>query len=255
MDERDEQSEESSESGPTSNDDVAVDDVVENGADSNESASADSSPEDAAGPSEADTSVKPEASGDASAGDADPEGEVVELNAAPEVEEEPEPELTPLEALQRQLDVANARLRTVSKGYTDQQAEMKAFRERLENQAKYRREQQAFVLAKGFFEPVQNLKRSLAAGREDPSQIVEGVEMVLHQFTAKLKDLGMEEVPGVGAVFDPKVHEALGQTPVFDADQDGKVLAVLNDGFLVNGKVLQAAQVVVGKYQEPAGEA
>ena len=40
-----------------------------------------------------------------------------------------------------------------------------------------------------------------------------------------------------------------------DASQDGKVLMVHADGYTVNGKVLQAAQVVVGKYQEPAGEA
>ena len=132
---------------------------------------------------------------------------------------------------------------------------MKAVRERLENQAKYRREQQAFVLAKSFFEPVQNLKRSLEAGRENPEHMVDGLEMVLQQFNTKLSDMGMEEVPGVGAVFNPKLHEALGQTPVFEADQDGKVLAVITDGFSVNGKVLQAAQVLVGKYTEPAGEA
>ncbi|NCG21184.1 MAG: nucleotide exchange factor GrpE, partial [Rhodobacterales bacterium] len=71
----------------------------------------------------------------------------------------------------------------------------------------------------------------------------------------KLSDMGMEEIPGVGAVFNPKLHEALGQTPVFEADQDGKILAVITDGFSVNGKVLQAAQVLVGKYTEPAGEA
>ena len=187
--------------------------------------------------------------------DAQPEGQVVELNAVDEAPEEPEVELTPLEALQKQLDITNARLRTVSKGYTDQKDEMKAFRERLENQAKYRREQQAFILAKSFFEPVQNLKRSLAAGRENPEHMVDGLEMVLQQFITKLSDMGMEEIPGVGAVFNPKLHEALGQTPVFEADQDGKILAVITDGFSVNGKVLQAAQVLVGKYTEPAGEA
>ena len=79
--------------------------------------------------------------------------------------------------------------------------------------------------------------------------------MVLHQFEEALKKLGMEEVPGVGTPFNPNLHEALALSPVTDPEQDGKVLMVHADGYTVNGKVLQAAQVVVGKYQEPAGEA
>jgi molecular chaperone GrpE len=79
--------------------------------------------------------------------------------------------------------------------------------------------------------------------------------MVQHQFMEALKGLGLEEVPGIGATFDPKLHEALGLTPVFDAEQDGKILHVHSKGFMVNGKVVQAAQVIVGKLQDAAGEA
>jgi molecular chaperone GrpE (heat shock protein) len=42
---------------------------------------------------------------------------------------------------------------------------------------------------------------------------------------------------------------------VQDATQDGKVLMVHADGYTVNGKVLQAAQVVVGKHEAPVAEA
>jgi molecular chaperone GrpE len=67
--------------------------------------------------------------------------------------------------------------------------------------------------------------------------------------------LGLEEVPGEGADFDPNLHEALAVTPVAEQEQDGKVLMVHTAGYAVKGKVLQAAQVVIGKYQEAAGEA
>ena len=62
-------------------------------------------------------------------------------------------------------------------------------------------------------------------------------------------------MPGEGATFDPQVHEALAVTPVTDASQDGKVLMVHTAGYTVNGKVLKAAQVVIGKHQADAGDA
>jgi len=171
--------------------------------------------------------------------------------------EAPEPvvELTAEERLQQKLDDAQVRLRTVSKAYTDLQAENTAFRERIESQARFKRERQAFELARGFFDPVQNLKRSLEQGTEDPEALVSGLQMVLKQFMTAMEKLGMQAIPGVGSDFDPTVHEALAVTPVLEPEQDGKVLMVHSDGYTVNGKVLVASQVVIGKYQENQGEA
>ncbi len=153
------------------------------------------------------------------------------------------------------LDAASARLRAVSKAFRDLQGEMDAFRKRQELQAKFKAERQSFEVVRAFLEPVQNLARSLETPGADVESLVHGLGMVHHQFMEALKGLGLESVPGVGAPFDPNVHEALGLTPVFDAEQDGKVLHVHSHGFMVNGKVVQAAQVVVGKLQESAGEA
>ncbi|MBX2801206.1 MAG: nucleotide exchange factor GrpE [Myxococcales bacterium] len=157
-----------------------------------------------------------------------------------------------------QLQEAQARLRTVSKAYTDLQAEMKAFRERQEARAKLDGEMQAFSLAKTFFDPVMNLKRSVATAIDAESTnagLLDGLKMVQHQFMEAMTKLGLEEVPGEGSVFDPNLHEALAVTPVLDASQDGRVLTVHTAGYSVRGRVLQAAQVVVGKYQEADGEA
>lgn len=186
-----------------------------------------------------------EADSEAVDDDADAEPEVIEIV----------PEPTAEERLQQQLDEAQARLRAVSKAYKDGQAEMQAFRERMENQARFKAERQAFDQARAFFDPVQNLKRSIESGDAEHGALLEGLQMILGQFMDALKKLGMEEVPGVGSQFNPHYHEALAITPVPEAAQDGKVLMVHAGGYTVNGKVLQAAQVVVGKYQEPAGEA
>jgi len=173
----------------------------------------------------------------------------------PAVEEEPEPEPDPLAELQGKYDETQARLRTVSKAYRELQAEMKAFRERMEARSKVESEQRAFDQARRFFDPVMNLKRSLAQPGDDMAALLSGLQMVQRQFMDAMEKLGLEEVPGEGSDFDPKVHEALAVTPVTDADQDNKVLMVHTAGFTVKGKVLQAAQVVIGKHQADAGEA
>jgi molecular chaperone GrpE len=158
--------------------------------------------------------------------------------------------------LEKSYDESQARLREVSKAYNELKAEMAAFKDRMEARAKYDAESRAYDQVKAFFDPVMNLKRSIAslpAGEDDP--LFRGLNIVFGQFMEALSRLGLSEVPGVGAMFDPRVHEALGTTPVEDPAQDGRVVAVLTTGFVVNGRVLQPAQVAVGKKVEPAGEA
>jgi len=177
------------------------------------------------------------------------------LGAADVTEEYHDSSATEILRLQAELDAAQARLRTVSKAYRDIQEEMKQFRERTSNQSKVKLERQAFDLASAFFDPVMNLRRSLSAPGDDLGGLVEGLNMVNHQFMEALKKLGLEEIPGEGAAFDPNVHEALAIAPVTDPTQDGRVITVHAIGYTIRGKVLRAAQVVIGKYQEVVGEA
>lgn len=170
------------------------------------------------------------------------EGVVVEL------EPQQDPELV---SLRSDLEAAQARLRAVSKAYTDLKDEMASFRTRVEAQSKFKEQRRSFDLVKAIFEPVQNLGRSVDAGASDPEGMLQGLKMVHGQFTAALEKLGFGKVSGIGARFDPNLHEALAVMPVTDASQDGLILQVYVDGYHVAGKVLQAAQVVVGKHDPP----
>lgn len=185
--------------------------------------------------------------------EAPPERDLLAEEDELDATEELTPEKQQLRDLEGQLSEAQARLRAVSKKYTEMESDNKAFRERMEARAKFEAEQRRFTMAKAFFDPVMNLERSLE--NVPAGDFGQGLAMVHQQFVEALRKLGLEEVPGVGATFDPTVHEALGITPVTDPEQDGKVLVVHQKGFVVDGKVLQAAQVVIGKLQEPAGDA
>jgi molecular chaperone GrpE len=185
-----------------------------------------------------------------------PEGALPEPEPATPAED---PEVVALReaaaAAKREFEQSQARLRAVSKAYTELQAEMKSFKERMEHRAKQDSELQAYDQVRAFFDPVMNLKRSLQTSAHDLGGLVQGLQMVQQQFRDALGKLGLAEVPGVGAPFDPAVHEALGVQPVTDKELDGKVLVVHTTGYTVNGRVLQAAQVVIGKLTEVSGEA
>jgi len=162
-----------------------------------------------------------------------------------------------LRATREEAEASLARLRTVSKAYADTQAEMKAYKERMESRAKLDAELRAYEHVKLFFDPVMNLRRSIrAAEAEGPAtDLVEGLRIVHQQFMDALARLGLEEVPGEGAVFDPNLHHAIALSVVTNPDLDGRILEVHTPGYAVKGHVLQAAHVVIGKLREPVGEA
>lgn len=71
-----------------------------------------------------------------------------------------------------------------------------------------------------------------------------GVEMIYDRFKTILGDLGIQEVSGVGAEFDPNVHNAVSQ---IQDEQFGEnvVCQVYQTGYTLGDKVLRPAMVVV----------
>lgn len=161
------------------------------------------------------------------------------------------------ESLRQRLEDAEARLKAVSSAYRGLQQEMSDFRSRLERQAAAQREVLAGDVVRRLFEPVQDLRRSLDALRRAgvDEGTLHGVDMVQRAFMSRFEELGLTEVPGVGAPFSPEVHEALSTLTVSDPAQDGIVLQVYSAGYRIHGRLVAPARVIIGRYTEPAGEA
>jgi len=66
------------------------------------------------------------------------------------------------------------------------------------------------------------------------------LKKLLEQFTVKVMDIKS------GADFNPDLHEAITQIPVTDEKLKGKVVDVVEKGYLLNDKVIRFAKVVVG---------
>lgn len=76
--------------------------------------------------------------------------------------------------------------------------------------------------------------------------IVVGIEMVRTQFLDIMKQNGLTQVEALGKKFDPNFHEALSQAPA-PGKEDDEVIQVYQQGYVLNGRLLRAAKVVVAK--------
>ena len=100
-----------------------------------------------------------------------------------------------------------------------------------------------------------SLEMALAA-EEDASieSLKAGSEATLKQLVAVMQRFGVEEVDPEGEPFDPMVHEAMTMQPSPDVEP-GTVLTVFQKGYLLNGRLLRPARVVVASEPaETAGE-
>ena len=76
-----------------------------------------------------------------------------------------------------------------------------------------------------------------------------GVELVRDQFLSKLEGFGVNRLEALGQPFDAAVHEAISTAPVTDPEQEGTVVAVVKEGYVVGDELLRPASVVVGSFR------
>lgn len=74
------------------------------------------------------------------------------------------------------------------------------------------------------------------------------LEPVYKQFLAVLKSKGLEELEPLGEPFDPRLHEAIGVTQVETEKEDHKVTEVLQKGYKLGERVIRAAKVKIGEF-------
>lgn len=80
---------------------------------------------------------------------------------------------------------------------------------------------------------------------KEHGQVPEGFLAIAKQLEGAFASLGLEAVGGVGEEFNPALHEAFGQDKVENAEEDGKITAVLEKGWKIGEQVIRAAKVRV----------
>lgn len=83
-----------------------------------------------------------------------------------------------------------------------------------------------------------------AEGRQALDHFIEGSAMTLKLLLDVLQKNGVIELDPVGEKLDPELHQALSAIPSPDAEPN-TILHVAQKGYLLNGRVIRAAQVIV----------
>lgn len=76
--------------------------------------------------------------------------------------------------------------------------------------------------------------------------MIEGTQNTQKIFSKVLEDNGIEILNPVGETFDPEKHEAMSMVPS-DEYEKNTIVNVFQKGYLLNGRVIRAAMVVVAQ--------
>ena len=93
---------------------------------------------------------------------------------------------------------------------------------------------------------IDNLERGLTVSTNAEDPVLEGVRMTLKMFQTTLEKFGVVQVNPEGDQFNPEQHQAVSVQPNPEVTAN-TVLSVLQKGYLLNGRLIRAALVVVSK--------
>ena len=130
------------------------------------------------------------------------------------------------------------------------QAEVQNMRRRCEQDVEKAHKFALERFASDLVSVADNLESALAtvpdSGQDNVNALYEGVELTLKGFLETLKKYQIEQLDPVGEPFDPQLHEAMSMQ-VNDEVEANTVLAVMQKGYTLNGRVIRPARVIVAK--------
>lgn len=95
---------------------------------------------------------------------------------------------------------------------------------------------------------LDDMQRATAASEksDDIAALREGERLVVQKFIDTLRQRSVVEIEAVGKEFDENLHEAVARFAAGDENR-GKVIDVVERGYMLGEKVLRFAKVVVGE--------
>lgn len=166
-----------------------------------------------------------------------------------EAEEKSEKPKAKRSSSKEKIDAAEAQAKEWNEKYLRLSAEFDNYRKRtLKEKADLTKTANADLL-QNILPVVDDFERGLNNINEaqDIKAVKEGIALIYNKFSEFLKQNGVKEIEATEKEFDLDFHEALTKIPAPDDKLKGKVVDVIEKGYMLNDKVIRYAKVVVGE--------
>ncbi len=80
---------------------------------------------------------------------------------------------------------------------------------------------------------------------ESTDSLKHGIILIFSKFITILSQQGLQQMKTIGEEFNTDFHEAITNIPATNPEQKGKVIDEVEKGYMLNGKVIRYAKVVV----------
>ena len=154
------------------------------------------------------------------------------------------------EARQQAADNLDKAMRTL--------ADMENLKRRVQKDLDDERKYGLAKFAKELLSVIDSLELGIQAATSDSPEVAklrEGSELTIKQFESVFAKFNIESIYPLGQVFNPELHQAMVMQPSATAEPN-TVLNVFQKGYMLNGRLLRPAMVVVAKADDkPADSA
>lgn len=128
-------------------------------------------------------------------------------------------------------------------------AELENTRKRLQREIENAHKYAVEKFVQALLPVIDSLEMGVAAASQkdaDIKAVKEGTELTLKMFADCADKFGMQAVDPKGEKFDPEFHQAM-SIQESDEHEPDTVIAVMQKGYLLNGRLIRPAMVVVAK--------
>lgn len=157
-----------------------------------------------------------------------------------------------VEKIQKELEANDSKLKEYIAAYKEKMSDNDQFRARLEKDVDRRVEMKVAEFMRSLLPVIDNLElaRESAKSTKNIENVIEGIDLIQSGLRNLLSGFGMKELDCVGKDFDPALAEAVSVQESGDKEKDGKVLEVLQNGYMMGDMLIRPAKVKVGKLVE-----
>jgi len=150
-----------------------------------------------------------------------------------------------IEALQQQLEEAQAKAAENLDGWQRSQAEFINYKNRVQRDREMDYASMKGDIIRKILPVLDDLERSLAHRPEGDSW-ADGMVLIARKFQSVLEAEGIKRIDATGQLFDPNYHEAISSEPSDDVES-GHVIDVVQNGYTLGERVIRPAMVRVAQ--------